>query len=358
MFTSKSKWLRFQQAAKLVTSLQEVLPVVTSEAVVEAVQRANAAEQMMTMFQAAAQDPVKIKDVVDVFSVETDAQGNLVAPTPQRQAAFSALVFEGLTRLPQVNPQAFQRVLAVHNQHTLTALRDRARTTVNTAQEPDAQAQAVNLALRFEQAITGGRFTPSQQWLASQTVDPVEAGRQQLERDRANFQRQQQQVEQTRQQQWMDHVGTSQDAAQMAEVDTHLASVLNKPEFAPYRDKMRQDLFAAIRNEEAAHPEWGQKWESLNTQALTNPSDFTLKQVTDFRREIARQAARRNAATVISFYSNVVLSNNQAAHARAAQTVTSELAPNGAASSPSNGVRIDAAVKAKGWNGVMEAMGW
>jgi hypothetical protein len=325
-FYTVAKSQRLQAAGKLVQSLQEVMPVVTPEAIRERIERANAADYMMTKYQAAAQDPGQVKELIDLFA--TDEQGQA---TPDTQAAFSALIFEGLSRLPQVNPKAFQHVLAVHNNHTVTALRDRARQLV----DPAAREQAVALALRFEEAVTG-KFTPSQQWLQNQPQDPIEAGRQQLERERADFQRQRLQVRQTEQQRWAGHVGSTQEQAVASEVDAQLA-VVKDPSVAPYLNNMRSDLLQAVAKAELEHPEWQNAWENLQQQALLKPSEQTLRAVTDFRRNIAKRVVRANAQAVIERYSNVALANNQAAHLKAGQRPPNEPTPNGVGTPAPNG---------------------
>lgn len=350
-FFSVAKSNRLQQAGKFVQALQDVMPAgaLTVDSVKERIERANAVDDLINIYESSASDPAGVKHVVEMF--KTNRYGEL---TPEIRTAFSNLAFEALTQLPQINPQAWRQVIGAHNQITLKALQDTARQTT----DPTARQTNIALALRFEQWMTGGKWTPTEQWLNGQQVDPIEAGRQQLERDRAAFNQQQQQAQQARQQQWATHVGTSQDTAQLEEVNSQLKTVASKPEFAPYLDKMRGDLIAAVRKSEQEHPEWENGWKSREQQALMYPTPQNLKAVTDYRRNIARDVARRNAAQVIGFYSNVVLNSNQAAHARAGQAVASEPTSNGVASAPTNGIKIDDAVKAKGWDGVMNAMGW
>lgn len=318
-FCTKTKWDRLTGAADFVKGLQELVPEVTLDGITDRIKQANAATHMMQLFQESATNPQAIKDVVDLFS-----GGN--NPTPEDRAAFAALMMDGLGRLSNLNPQAYQHVQRVHDNQGIARLQERARQTMDLGQ----REQAIALAQQFELAVTG-KFTPREQWLNARAIDPAA----QLQFERQQFERQKQQEAQTRQQQWGDYVVRTQGDAILSEVQAASAKLKGTAaeRFIP---TVEQELLAVVKKTEEAHEEWRYEHDMLYRQAMNTPGEQTLKQVVEYRKRIAEQIVRRMAPDIISKYSNVVLQNNQAQQQSVSRQIPNEPPPNGVGAQPSD----------------------
>jgi hypothetical protein len=329
-FYTKAKSERMQAAVHLVKELQTVMPILTPETVKERIEKANAADYLMTAYQEAGRNPAAIQDVLSVFEGES----------PEERQAFGHLVLGGLAKLRQVNPEALQVVHNVHNQMVVDNLRDRARNIV----DPGLRQEAIALALRFEEAITG-HWTPSEQWMGgNQRVDPLQVERQRFENEKRAFQEQQRQAQLSASQQWEQRVVHGLNNVLSDVVNEYLPPA--KFEKNPYYEDMKRSLVDEIVKTEQANPAWGEQAALYHRQALLNPNEQNLRQAANFRKNIAQQTARRTAAGIVSRYSSLQLTNNQAAQQRAAQGVRTEPSLNGVGSPAPNGA-LEKAIASK-----------
>jgi hypothetical protein len=331
MFTTPTKWAKFQNAAKFVNALQEVMPQVTPSTVIDAVRRASAADALMTKYQAGASNAAEVNDVLDLFTGEVEVNGVKQQPTPIERQAFGALVLNALDRLQRINPQAMQGVYRVHNQQTVEGLRARAR----ALPEGDAKAQAVALALRFEEAAFG-RFTPRDQWLQTQPTDPIEQQRQAIARERQTLDQQRQQWQQQQHQELVTNIGNAQENARQAPI-VELLSKLKGPVADEFRPQMYDEFLRGVAEHELAHPEWGHRQKTLEQQAIMDPSPQNIQALNDFRRSISKPVVDRMARDVIAKYNARAIERNQADKDRALRPIVNTPSPNGVPTPAPNG---------------------
>jgi len=332
MFTTPTKWAKFQNAAKFVNALQEVMPQVTPSTVIDAVKRAGAADALMTKYQLGASNPSDVNDVLDLFTGEIEVNGVKQQPTPVERQAFGALVLNALDRLQRINPQAMQGVYRVHNQQTVEGLRARARAL------PDGpeREQKIALALRFEQEVFG-KFTPRDQWLQAQPTDPIEQQRQQIARERQTLVTQQQEWQRTQYGQLVASVGEAQEAARQEPINQLLDRFKDNPIGQKFRSQMHGELLQAVQDTEIAHPEWAYQHQTLEQQALMQPTPQNIQALNDYRRNISKRVVAANAKAVIEKYNSIALQNNQADKDRALRPIVNTPSPNGATTQAPNG---------------------
>lgn len=135
-FFSENKSRRLQQAGKLVQALQEVMPVVTADAVRERVETANAADVLMTAYdQGTAQS---VDEVVRLFQERSPDN-------------FGIMAIRALQALPQVKPEAYKVVERQFTQNVVKNQYNRALAIT----DPAAQATAIALAQNLDLAING-----------------------------------------------------------------------------------------------------------------------------------------------------------------------------------------------------------
>lgn len=342
-FTTASRWQKFQAAAKLVTELQNVIPNVTPETLIERVQMANAADDMMTTYQEAATNPQAIKGVVDLFVGEGE-------PTPQIRQAFASLALDALDRLPNINPEAFNRVLSVHNQRTVDALRERARQTI----DPEQRKMAVALAQRFEEAVTG-RYTKAADWM-QRTVDPVQAERQRIDQERQQLQQERQKMADEAQQNWQNHVATSQQSTADKEIEGIFGAkakeaYANTPDWA----NMKNELLQRVMEAYGGNQEWSAMWSNLSRQASLTRSETALNNLIKFETDILRRVGRQHAAQILNRYGLRRIEQNSQAHQAARNVPVNSPNPNGSPTPAPNGA-LDAVAKSKDLRDLMRSM--
>ena len=316
-FFSEGKSRRLQQAGKLVQGLQEVMPAVTLDAVRERIETANAADVLLTAFdQGAAQS---VDEVLELFH----------GRNPQN---FGVMAIRALQQLPTVNPEANKVIERHFQQSVVKTLYNRAIQT----QEPNAQATAIALAQQADLAING-TFTPKAQLLAQGVQDPMKMREASLaQREQALNQTLQQQRQQA-EQNFSNHLGTSQESAIMSTIDEALAPAAAL-KGTPQWDQMRQELRLAVDAAEKAHPEWAVPWQTYMSRASLSKSETDVQAVANYRKSVTRQVARTNAQAIIQRASQAVAQQNQTAHQRAAAQPAAEVSPNGGAvSRPADG---------------------
>ena len=331
-FFDKNKAERLLAAGNFIKQLQEIVPQVTPSAIIDAVKRAGAADALMTKYQLGASNPSDVNDVLDLFTGEIEVNGVKQQPTPVERQAFGALVLNALDRLQRINPQAMQGVYRVHNQQTVEGLRARARAL---PEGPDRE-QKVALALRFEQEVFG-KFTPRDQWLQAQPTDPIEQQRQQIARERQTLVTQQQEWQRTQYGQLVASVGEAQEAARQEPITQLLDRFKDNPIGQKFRSQMHGELLQAVQDTEIAHPEWAYQHQTLEQQALMQPTPQNIQALNDYRRNISKRVVAANAKAVIEKYNSIALQNNQADKDRALRPIVNTPSPNGATTQAPNG---------------------
>lgn len=310
-FFSENKSRRLQQAGKLVQALQEVMPVVTADAVRERVETANAADVLMTAYdQGTAQS---VDEVVRLFQERSPDN-------------FGIMAIRALQALPQVKPEAYK---VVERQFTQNVVKNQYNRALSIT-DPAAQKVAIALAQNLDLAING-TFTKTDQLLAQGVQDPLKLREQQLAARESELNSWQANQRQQAQQTFDNQLSGAQLTAIDAVVAEALAPVKSRMEGTPQWDQMQTELKQQIAKAEAEHPEWAVQWRTLMNRAASTKSERDVNAVADYRRSVARTVARRNAQAIIQRASQAVTQSNQTAHQQAARTPAPEVSPNGGA---------------------------
>lgn len=348
-FYNPTKSQRLQQAAKFVQAVQNILPNATVDEIKDAVEVSHAAKHMMLRFHEGASDPAAVDEVIDAFKMNENPQ------------AFGMLAVRMLNHLPQIEPGAAQFIKRHYNQGLINDLKQTARQTVDQA----ARDQTIALIQCLQIQLSGNAkgYEPKAAILGGGNADPIAIERAEVERGRREIHEFQQRQQQSAQQQVANTILNAQQQGSAAEIDAILAPV--KAAYADATGNMkpewrfiRQEFADAVDAAEQAHPEWRVKLDNLRTEAMLKRSEQSLQNFANYWRSIVRAVARPNSKAILDRWGHRSIQLNQAANDKANSAAANEPAPNGVASLPSSGIKIDDAIKAKGYDAVFKAMGW
>ena len=343
-FFKPAKSLRLQQAGKFVQALQDILPNATVEDIKNAVETSHAAEFLMQRYRQGESDPAAIDDVIDTFK------------SNENPRAFGMMAVRMLTQLPQVEPFAAQFIERQYQQQLVGRLKQAAQQSV----DPAARENAIALIQNLQIALSGNPkgFESRDAILAAANADPLAQQRAELDRQRTEIEQFRQQQQQAATTSVVNRIEDSQKNGLYSEIDSLLTPVKSAYENTPDWKHIRQDFVDAIVAAENNHPEWRVKLDNLRNEVMLNPSEQNFNNFTNYWRSIVRAVARPNSKAILERWANRQVQRNQAATAAATNRGANEPSLNGVAAAPGNGVKVDAAVKAKGWDAVYKAINW
>lgn len=344
-FYTESKSLRLQQAGKFVKAVQEIIPNASVDEIKTAVEISHAAQAMMLKFHEGAQNVQAVDEVLEAFKANDNP------------AAYGMMAIRMLSQLPQVEPGAAQFVKNQFNQGLLNDLTARARSATDQGMRDNTVALIQNLQIALSGNPQG--YQKAQDILAGGNPDPIATRQADLDRREQQIRDFQASQQQQAKQNVVSSITSVQNQTMQSVIDEALKPVKANYENTPEWAAIRKDFESAIYAAEQSHPEWRVKLDNLRTEAMLNGgSEQSLQNFTNYWRSILQAIVRPNSKTILDRWGNRTVATNQAANRAAANRPPNEPAPNGVASMPQNGFKIDDALKAKGPEAVYKAIGW
>lgn len=339
-FYTVPKSNRLQQESKAWRAIQEFFPNATVEEIKTAVEKANAAEQMMLKYHESEHNGAALDELLLPF-IEND-----------NPKAFGLMALRMVGKLHQINPEALNYIRNEFNKGLIEWLKGRARSTMDEKE----RMEQVGTVQRLQMALYNGQFEKTADILKGIAVDPNEAARRDLEQRNRQLNEREAANRRADDERWTNFCNSQEESGVQGEIDAILAPIKDK--YAPEdiqdaRDRLRR----AVATYEVEHPEGGVRYNNLRGQANLQRSEESVKTVVGYRRNIARQVALANAKAILERLSIAAMQRNQAAHDKATNR-PNEASPNGVAPSVSNGVNFDAVLKSKTVDEAWKQMGW
>lgn len=334
---------KLEAAKKFVQGVQEIIPGVTVSDIQSAFEIQHAAQQMMLLFDQGASDPNAIDGVLEPFIERNNPK------------AFGAMTVRMINKLSQVEPGALQFIRRHFNAELIEFVKTQAR----QAMDPAVKKTKVALVQQLQLALTNGtKWEKEAEILAGGTTDPIAAERAELDRRKAELDRELAQRDAQRNSERESMILSEQLRAQDDEIIALIPQAARDfYKNTPQWDGIMRDFRSAVENAETSHQEWRVRLENLRMEAKMSPTPQALSNFTNYWRSIVRQVALSNARDILDRWGNTTIRNNQQANSQAANHPPNEPAPNGVAATAANGVNLDAALKSKSFDEVWKHLG-